>query len=43
IAVVLGLLIAGVWNLAPGGTIVLLLIAVLLLLLVFRRGMRPGS
>jgi len=33
IAVVGGLLIAGVWNLAPGGTIVLLLILMLLLLL----------
>ncbi|WP_053376769.1 metal ABC transporter permease [Paenibacillus sp. FJAT-27812] len=43
LAVIIGLLIAGVWNLAPGGTIVLLLIAVLLLLLVFRRGVRAGS
>jgi len=33
IAVIGGLLIAGVWNLAPGGTIVLLLIALLLILL----------
>ncbi|WP_188993872.1 metal ABC transporter permease [Paenibacillus nasutitermitis] len=33
IAVIGGLLIAGIWNLAPGGTIVLLLIALLLLLL----------
>ncbi|MCQ6558179.1 metal ABC transporter permease [Paenibacillus mendelii] len=40
LAVVGGLLIAGVWNLAPGGTIVLLLIAVLLLLLTFRRNLR---
>ncbi|UVI32266.1 metal ABC transporter permease [Paenibacillus spongiae] len=37
LAVVGGLLIAGVWNLAPGGSIVLLLIALLLLLLTFRR------
>lgn len=36
IAVVAGLMIAGVWNLAPGATIVLLLIAILLLLLVGR-------
>jgi zinc transport system permease protein len=36
-AVIGGLLIAGVWNLAPGGTVVMLLIAVLLLLLTFRR------
>ncbi|WP_169081922.1 metal ABC transporter permease [Paenibacillus sp. PL91] len=43
LAVIIGLLMAGVWNLAPGGTIVLLLIAVLLLLLVFRRGVRAGS
>lgn len=43
LAVVLGLLIAGIWNLAPGGTIVLLLIAVLLLLLVLKRGIRTGS
>jgi zinc transport system permease protein len=37
IAVIGGLMIAGVFNLAPGGTVVLLLIAVLLLLLTFRR------
>ncbi|MGO4541676.1 metal ABC transporter permease [Paenibacillus sp. YIM B09110] len=43
IAVVAGLLIAGVWNLAPGGTIVLLLIVILLLLLVFKRGMKLGN
>ncbi|MDQ0058315.1 metal ABC transporter permease [Paenibacillus harenae] len=43
IAVVAGLLVAGVWNLAPGGTIVLLLIVILLLLLVFKRGMKMGS
>ena len=35
-AVIAGLLIAGIWNLAPGGTIVLLLIVILLLLLVGR-------
>src|SRR5690606_23593843 len=33
IAMIGGLLIAGVWNLAPGATVVLLLIAILLLLL----------
>ncbi|MDQ0111660.1 metal ABC transporter permease [Paenibacillus harenae] len=43
IAVIAGLLVAGVWNLAPGGTIVLLLIVILLLLLVFKRGMKMGS
>ncbi|RCW51234.1 metal ABC transporter permease [Paenibacillus prosopidis] len=43
LAVVIGLLIAGIWNLAPGGTIVLLLIAILLLLLVLKRGIRTGS
>jgi zinc transport system permease protein len=43
LAVVIGLLIAGIWNLAPGGTIVLLLIAVLLMLLVVKRGIRTGS
>lgn len=36
VAVIAGLLIAGVWNLAPGATIVLLLIVILLLLLVGR-------
>jgi zinc transport system permease protein len=43
LAVVCGLLAAGLWNLAPGGTIVMLLIAVLLLLLLYRRGVRMGS
>lgn len=38
IAVVAGLVIAGVWNLAPGATIVLLLIAMLILTLVGKRG-----
>ncbi|MBO7743966.1 metal ABC transporter permease [Paenibacillus sp. MWE-103] len=42
LAVVAGLLIAGVWNLAPGGTIVMLLIVVLLLLLTFRRKFSTG-
>nr|WP_238357518.1 iron chelate uptake ABC transporter family permease subunit [Cohnella zeiphila] len=37
VAVVAGLWMAGVWNLAPGGTIVLLLIAMLLASLAFRR------
>jgi len=36
IAVVAGLWIAGLWNLAPGGTIVLLLIALLILSLTVR-------
>jgi len=39
-AVVGGLLTAGIWNLAPGATIVLLLIAVLILTLIARRGIR---
>lgn len=43
IAVIAGLLIAGVWNLAPGGTIVMLLIAVLLLLLAVKRGMKTSG
>ncbi|SFI58420.1 zinc transport system permease protein [Paenibacillus sp. UNC496MF] len=42
LAVVAGLLVAGVWNLAPGGTIVMLLIVVLLLLLTFRRKFSTG-
>ncbi|WP_238190503.1 metal ABC transporter permease [Paenibacillus sp. L3-i20] len=42
VAVIVGLIVAGVWNLAPGGTIVLLLIAILLLLLLFRRGVKSG-
>jgi len=37
IAVILGLLAAGWWNLAPGGTVVLLLIAMLALALATRR------
>jgi zinc transport system permease protein len=39
-SVIAGLLAAGFWNLAPGGTVVLLLIAVLLVLLAVRR--KPG-
>ncbi|MFD3273287.1 metal ABC transporter permease [Paenibacillus dendritiformis] len=39
-AVIVGLLMAGVWNLAPGATIVLLLIAMLILTLVIRRGVK---
>ncbi|MFL1672086.1 metal ABC transporter permease [Paenibacillus dendritiformis] len=39
-AVIAGLLMAGVWNLAPGATIVLLLIAMLILTLVIRRGVK---
>lgn len=42
LAVMAGLFIAGIWNLAPGGTIVLLLIAILLLLLL-RRGIKTGG
>ncbi|MCU6710166.1 metal ABC transporter permease [Paenibacillus sp. J5C_2022] len=37
LAVAMGLMIAGVWNLAPGGTIVMLLIGILLLLLLLRK------
>ncbi|MDT3427449.1 zinc transport system permease protein [Paenibacillus forsythiae] len=40
IAVVSGLVIAGIWNLAPGATIVLLLIALLALTLVGKKGVR---
>ncbi|NGZ74158.1 metal ABC transporter permease [Saccharibacillus alkalitolerans] len=38
IAVIVGLIVAGIWNFAPGATIVLLLIVMLLLTLVARRG-----
>lgn len=38
IAVVVGLMIAGIWNLAPGATIVLLLIAMLVLSLIGKKG-----
>ncbi|AIQ13690.1 metal ABC transporter permease [Paenibacillus durus] len=40
IAVVSGLVIAGIWNLAPGATIVLLLIALLALTLAGKKGVR---
>lgn len=39
-AVIGGLVISGLWNLAPGGTIVLLLIGFLLVTLTVRRGLR---
>lgn len=39
IAVVAGLMIAGIWNLAPGATIVLLLIAMLILTLLGKKGL----
>lgn len=38
IAVIVGLIVAGIWNFAPGATIVLLLILMLLLTLTARRG-----
>lgn len=38
IAVVIGLMAAGVWNLAPGATIVLLLITMLILILIGKKG-----
>lgn len=38
IAVIAGLVVAGIWNFAPGATIVLLLILMLLLTLTARRG-----
>lgn len=38
IAVVVGLMAAGIWNLAPGATIVLLLITMLILILVGKKG-----
>ncbi len=40
LAVMSGLLIAGVWNLAPGGTIVMLLICMLMILLLVKRGFK---
>ncbi|EFM09903.1 ABC-3 protein [Paenibacillus curdlanolyticus YK9] len=43
IAVIAGLLIAGVWNLAPGATIVLLLIAILLVMLFGRTRFRTSG
>lgn len=39
IAVVVGLVIAGIWNLAPGATIVLFLIAMLILTIIGKRGL----
>ncbi|MNW64091.1 High-affinity zinc uptake system membrane protein ZnuB [compost metagenome] len=39
IAVVGGLVVAGIWNLAPGATIVLLLIALLFLTLIGKKGL----
>lgn len=39
IAVVAGLIMAGIWNLAPGATIVLLLIAMLIVTLAGKRGL----
>jgi zinc transport system permease protein len=40
IAVIAGLMIAGIWNLAPGGTIVMLLIALLVVTLVTKRSLK---
>ncbi len=40
IAVISGLSIAGVWNLAPGGTVVLLLISLLILTLIGKRSFK---
>jgi zinc transport system permease protein len=40
IAVIAGLMIAGIWNLAPGGTIVMLLIALLVVTLVTKRSFK---
>lgn len=40
LAVFAGLLVAGVWNLAPGATIVLLLIMVLIVTMLVRRGVK---
>ncbi len=37
-AVIIGLIAAGMWNLAPGGTVVLLLIGMLICTLMFKRG-----
>jgi zinc transport system permease protein len=39
-AVIGGLMMAGVWNLAPGGTIVLLLIAMLILIMALKSGLK---
>ncbi|MNJ63035.1 High-affinity zinc uptake system membrane protein ZnuB [compost metagenome] len=39
IAVIVGLIMAGVWNLAPGATIVLLLIGMLIVTLIGKKGL----
>lgn len=39
-AVIAGLVAAGIWNLAPGSSVVLLLIMILLVTLLFRAGSR---
>lgn len=39
IAVVIGLIMAGIWNLAPGATIVLLLIGMLIVTLIGKKGL----
>lgn len=38
-AVVVGLMVAGIWNLAPGATIVLLLIAMLIITMIGKKGL----
>lgn len=43
IAVVLGLVVAGIWNLAPGATIVLLLIMMLILTMIGKKGSEPDG
>ncbi|MGZ9586129.1 metal ABC transporter permease [Paenibacillus marinisediminis] len=40
LSVIFGLLVAGIWNLAPGATIVLTLIGVLIVTLLVRRGFK---
>ncbi|WP_454191923.1 metal ABC transporter permease [Paenibacillus sp. Marseille-Q7038] len=40
IAVIAGLVIAGIWNLAPGATIVLLLIGLLVVIMLGKKGIR---
>jgi len=39
IAVVIGLMVAGIWNLAPGATIALLLIAMLVVTMIGKKGL----
>ena len=39
IAVVIGLVVAGIWNLAPGATIVLLLISMLVMTMIGKKGL----